>query len=315
MSRNASLPHNLDSDSRLSTAISLLNALTTSPISSVDIDQFAQSLSLSSKNIDEVLDLVQLVSDDATGARIVIALDDRRVSLVGDAGRFDPIRFTDDEAAAVMQVLDRFQISDETREHVRAALEPAAGALDRQLLAGDPLFGGFYQLFYEAMTIGGRLRVTYQSLGDDEPRERLIDPGYFMVAGDATYLVAWDVTKDEQRSYRLDRMVEAELTEDSVEAHNFARENLASSLEVDGSQATVRFADGVTFDRCSWEGLCRDGAAVQEDGSVVARVNYTSAAWLFDQVLAAGGAIEITEPTELRTKLVAHGQELLQDLL
>ncbi len=315
MARNASLPHNLDTDGRLDAAIALLVALTSSSTSSIDVEQFAHEQALTSENVEEVLELLQMVSDDATGARIALVRDGARVSLVGDAGRLGPVRFTCDEAMAVMQVLDRFQINDETRTHIRAALDPAMSAGQPQLLAGDPLFGGFYQLIYEAMAIGGRLRVVYQSLGENAPRERLIDPGYFMVAGDAAYLVAWDVTKDEQRSYRLDRMVEAELTEDSVEVHDFVREDLASSLGSDGREALLKFSSAQTFDRCAWEGLRRADAVEQADGSVVARVNYTSATWLFDQVLAAGGEIEILEPVELRSELVAHGEKLLQELL
>lgn len=312
MARNASLPHNLDSDSRLSAAIALLAALTASPASSVDIERFAQDMALTSKNVDDILALLQLVADDATGARIAIARDGNRVSLVGDAGRFEPVRFTSDEAAAVMQVLDRFQISDETCRNVRAALEPAMALRDRDLLAGDPLFGGFYQLFCEAMTIGGRLRITYQSLGDTEPSDRLIDPGFIMVAGDAAYLVAWDVAKDEQRSYRLDRIADAKLTDDSVEIHDSTRKDMAGSLGHDGRTATLRFAARSSFDMCAWEGLERAGAEDQMDGSVVASVNYTSAIWLFDQVLAAGGAIELIEPAELREELAAYGEKLLR---
>ena len=56
-------------------------------------------------------------------------------------------------------------------------------------------------------------------MDDTRPRERLIDPLRIATHGDQTYLIAWDVEVDAQRSYRMDKIEGLALTDDSVERH------------------------------------------------------------------------------------------------
>ena len=56
-------------------------------------------------------------------------------------------------------------------------------------------------------------------MDDARPRERLVDPLRITANGDQTYLIAWDITVDEQRTYRMDKIEGLALTEDSVVPH------------------------------------------------------------------------------------------------
>ena len=60
-------------------------------------------------------------------------------------------------------------------------------------------------------------------MDDARPRERLIDPLRIATHGDQTYLIAWDVEVDGQRSYRMDKIEGLALTDDSVERHTPVR--------------------------------------------------------------------------------------------
>ena len=62
------------------------------------------------------------------------------------------------------------------------------------------------------------------------PRERLIDPLRIATHGDQTYLLAWDIEVDGQRSYRIDKIEGLSLTEDSVERHAPSTASLHDSL-------------------------------------------------------------------------------------
>ena len=135
--------------------------------------------------------------------------------------------------------------------------------------------------------------MKYRAASEDAPCERIIDPGYIEVAGDAAYLVAWNVVKGGQRSYRLDRIDSVELTEDSVIDHPFVRLSAAESLQKHGNTAKMRWSTQEAFDASTWAGIDRDSAKRNDDGTVEANVSYTSTPWLFDQVLAAGGELII----------------------
>lgn len=311
MSRNAAKPSALDTDRYITAAISLLNALTAATQSRVDAATFREALSLTDAQLNEIVYLLQVVGDENTGARIAIRRENDDIVLEGDAGLFNAVRFTSDEALAIMQVLDRFCIEDGTREHIAAALAPSVDQTDRVLLAGDPLFGGFYQELCEAMVIGARLTIAYRSADERTSSERIVDPGFITVSGDAAYLVAWNVEKDAQRLYRLDRIERVTLTEDSVGPHPFERESVEENLRAEGSVATLRFAERNRYEWCTWSGLDRATAKTLEDGSTLVQVFCVSEPWLFDQVLAAGGTLEIVGPQELRNRFVAYATEIL----
>ncbi len=91
-------------------------------------------------------------------------------------------------------------------------------------LGGDRLLGGFYPVISEAIAIGARLAIFYRASDECSPSTRLVDPKFIEVSGDAAYLVAWNVEKDAQRSYRLDRIANAELTDDYLVAWNVEKD-------------------------------------------------------------------------------------------
>lgn len=310
MARNVAKPGGLDSDRRVSVALSLLGALDASPDARIDADAFARGLSLSDTQLDEIIELLQLVSDENTGARVAIRREENLIALDGNAGRFGVVRFTSDEVLAIMQVLDRFHIDENVRRRVQIALAPTVQQADQDLLAGDPLFGGFYQDLCEAMVIGARMKIEYQPIGEERASERIIDPGFITVSGDAAYLIAWNIAKDEQRWYRLDRISHVSITEDSVVNHPFERESVEESLKAAGETVEIGFWSSEFFDRCDWSGLDRLTAWVDEGSTIHAMVSYVSKPWLFDQVLAAGGLLEILGPETLRKEFVDYARNI-----
>lgn len=178
-------------------------------------------------------------------------------------------------------------------------------------MGGDRLLGGFYPVISEAIAIGARLAISYRAGNECSPSARLVDPKFIEVSGDAAYLVAWNVEKDAQRSYRLDRIANAELTDDSVERHDFSPYSAAESLRAHGADATLRFVNSGELASRDWEGIRRGTADEQEDGSVLVHISYTSVPWLFSQIAAAAGAIVIEEPKSLKNDFRTWAKSLL----
>lgn len=294
----------------LSVCLGLLTALSTSPSGFVDLDAFARDFDIDVDDVERAVTLLQSVADERSGARIALVREKRSISLLGDAGRLAPLRLTEDESIALAQALRRCRLDDDVRKRLDFALGPIAGGDHAErLLSGDTLLGGFYPTIAEALAIGARLLMRYRAVGQESPSERLIDPGYVEVSDDAAYLVAWNVEKDAQRSYRLDRIDHLELTDDSVVAHPFTRHSAEESLRTYGETATVRWPSAQAFESCPWAGINREHATELPDGCVEAPLSYTSREWLFDHILAAGGRIIITAPESLKHSLVAYARQ------
>ena len=172
------------------------------------------------------------------------------------------MRLTPAESLALRRVLTTCDIGDDVRGRVEAALcaDPEADfettTVDKTM-GGDRLLGGFYPVISEAIAIGARLAISYRAGDECSPSTRLVDPKFIEVSGDAAYLVAWNVEKDAQRSYRLDRIANAELTDDSVERHDFSPYSAAESLRAHGADATLRFVNSGELASRDWEGIRR----------------------------------------------------------
>lgn len=303
----------LKTDDRVDAAVALLAALTSSSDGTIAASEFARSFALTTDQLDEVIEGLQLLADDYSGVRAVLYRAGDRVVLEGDSARLSPLRLTADEASALMSVIARFKLSSEVREHIQAAIGPLAQtdlAGAPQNLASDSLFGTFFQVLSESISYGIRIEIAYRAAHDTVAVLRVVDPGYLEVAGDAAYLIAWDVEKDAQRRYRLDRIESVMQTEDSVQRHAFVRESAAESLRAVGKTAYIRFASRELFETCVWAGLDRTAATAGADG-VSAPVSYTSEPWLFDQVVSAGGDIVIEKPADLRQRFTSYARGLL----
>ena len=299
----------LSSEDLLQTALNLMERLTTASNASIGAVSFARDASISPEQTNEVVELLQGVADERSGSHIALDYQDGAITLSGDAGRLDPVRLTPAESLALRRVLTTCNIGDDVRGRVEAALcaDPEADnetTVDKTM-GGDRLLGGFYPVISEA------LAISYRAGDECSPSARLVDPKFIEVSGDAAYLVAWNVEKDAQRSYRLDRIANAELTDDSVERHDFSPYSAAESLRAHGADATLRFVNSGELASRDWEGIHRDTADEQEDGSALVHISYTSAPWLFSQIAAAAGAIVIEEPESLKNDFRTWAKSLL----
>lgn len=305
----------LSSEDLLQNALNLMERLTTAPNASVGAVSFAHDASISLSQVNEIVELLQGIADGRSGSHIALDYQDGEITLSGDAGRLDPVRLNHAESLALRRTLTTCNISSDVRERVEAALCTGAdtggsGEADKTM-GGDRLLGGFYPVISEAIAIGARLVIDYRAGDEPSPSARLVDPKLIEVSGDAAYLVAWNVEKDAQRSYRLDRIAKAELTEDSVERHDFSPYSTAKSLREHGTDAVLRFSSREDLAMCDWEGIHQDTASEQGGQGVLVHVSYTSESWLFSQIAAAAGDITIEEPENLKERFTTWAKSLL----
>ena len=298
------------SDRDISAALGLLELLTEAPGHAMSARKAAASLGVDAVEIDKALALIDALSDSHSGLRIPISRDGELISLIGDAGEVRLIRLDGTESIVLSYLLKALNIDGDVRRRLTAALCPLGDAEIEPSSLGEPGgYGSFYQRIAESIEDGARLVISYRSSSNEASTARTIDPGCIVFESGRPYLIAWDLNRDEQRRYRLDRIADVTITGDSVERHAFTAQTVEESLTRSGSQAEVLLRDPSLPERRGWRGFRRERTL--PDGAVIGTLSYGSEAWLFGQVLSAGGTVVLLAPDDVRRRLVAFGSDLL----
>lgn len=299
----------LKADQIVAGGIRLLQLLTAAPNQSVSIARACAVLGVQASDLDRIVEIVSSLSDRSTGVRAIIDMDEKTISLGGDAARLVPLRLSINDAAVLRYVLTSLNIDQDTRLRIQAALDDPSQLQTQMISLAEPArYGSFYQKLLEAIEDGVRLHMGYRSAEEKEPRVRIIDLYRLVSEGSATYLDAWDVEVDEQRKYRLDRISSLEMTDESAIHHPFDRADIQESLKKSGIRALVRCSK-TYLPLITWSGIMR--TEDQGDETVILEICLTSKSWLFDQVLAAAGDLLILEPQALRTEFTSYAQSLI----
>lgn len=297
----------LTSEQRLSRAIDIMEALYAAGEKGMDRGEICSRFDITGASLDEIIGIVSTLADRESGARVICECRDERVILTGEAGRVLPLRLSAAEGAVLNHELESLGIESETAARIRRALLPEELGYNQRVI-DTVARGSHWQQLNCAIQDGVRCRIAYRSLGDERARERTVDPLRIVTNGDSMYLVAWDTEQDAQRRYRLDKIEEITLTDDSVERHHSTITTLQDSLAKAGREAKLAMPLDLA-DRLGWAGITSVNRADEE--TAIVTVRYTSEAWLFSQVVAKGGAIRITDDPALSKRLCDYAETLI----
>lgn len=297
----------LTSEQRLSRAIDIMEALYAAGEKGMDRGEICSRFDITGASLDEIIGIVSTLADRESGARVICECRDERVILTGEAGRVLPLRLSAAEGAVLNHELESLGIESETAARIRRALLPEELGYNQRVI-DTVARGSHWQQLNCAIQDGVRCRIAYRSLGDERARERTVDPLCIVTNGDSMYLVAWDTEQDAQRRYRLDKIEEIILTDDSVERHHSTITTLQDSLAKAGREAKLAMPLDLAG-RLGWAGITSVNRADEE--TAIVTVRYTSEAWLFSQVVAKGGAIRITDDPALSKRLCDYAETLI----
>ena len=258
-------------------------------------------------SLDEILEIVSTLANRESGARIICECRGERVVLTGDAGRVLPLRLSAAEGAVLNHELESLGIEPHTAARIRHALLPEELGYNQRVF--DTVnHGSHWQQLSCAIQDGVRCRISYRSMDDARPRERLVDPLRITANGDQTYLIAWDIAVDEQRTYRMDKIEGLALTEDSVVPHAPDVASLHDSLARTQRSAKLLMPFDMA-EHLDWAGI----TLIERSGTDMATVtvHYGSERWLLSQIIAAGGAIRILDDPALSKRLCDMAKTLV----
>jgi proteasome accessory factor C len=281
----------------------------------LDADELADRFHIPRDELQEHLSLLNLVNFGGGCYTVYAKLDDGTVhvdkELYGDVFRLAP-RLTPLEARAIRLALDIVGPSIAAQVHtplerVRKKLEETFGQFDdHQTPQASPESDteALVATFSDAIDQRRVVAIEYLKDNEETPSERLVEPYTFERVLPNWFIHTWDRSADAERSFRLDRMRSARITDETFEP----REGFDPRFLEDTRQVRVRYGKPVARYRVE------RGAERLTDGSAVATLRVGARDWLIGEILADRGDAVVVEPADVRPAIAKRAAQLVREL-
>jgi proteasome accessory factor BC len=284
------------------------------PRATIPASEIEERFNLSGEQLTEHLSLLNLVNFGGGCYAVYASLAGDQVQvekeLFGDAFRRPP-RLTPLEARAIRLALEFVgpMIAAEAHtplDRVRSKLEQTFGQFELED-GGEPETASeeerLVRTFTEAIAAHRLVEIEYVN-AEGEHTKRVIEPHVLERELPWWYVHSWDREKDDQRSFRLDRVHGATALKETFEP----RPGLEPVKLRDVGTARVLFRKRVA----PWR--VERGAQPLADGTALEEVRYGSADWLVGEILSYRGEAVVVEPDELRARVAERARELAEEL-
>jgi len=231
--------------------------------------------------------------------------------LYGDVFRKPP-KLTPLEARAIRLAIEYVGATIAAEAHtplerVRRKLEETFGQFELAQTP-QPLVQDAEEGLVKTLANGAERRrlveIEYLKEGDDTPSVRTVEPYSFERELPHWRVHTWDRTADGPRTYRLDRMRSARLTDEPFEP----REGFDPSYMTEPRIARLWHSPTVA----RWK--VERGARPLTDHAALAELPFKTEEWLLSEVLADRGETVVLEPAELRQTVARRAKELAGEL-
>jgi len=282
---------------------------------SIPARELIERFSIPEEELEEHLQLLNLVNFGGGCYTVYAELDGDTVrvdkELYGDTFRLPP-RLTPLEARAIRLALEFVgpMIAADAHtplDRVRRKLEETFGQFDLTQTPQPHVGSEVERLvatFTEAIRDRRLVEVEYQKEGEQTWSKRLVEP-YSLERKLPNWQVhTWDRTRDAERSFRLDRMRNARITDETYEPRlGFEPRGLR-----DARTAKVLYTKPIA--RWALERRARP----LKDGTALAEMPVGSPEWLVGETLFYRGEAIVLEPEDLRARIAQRAKELATEL-
>jgi proteasome accessory factor BC len=282
----------------------------------IDAAELTERFRIPPEALEEHLSLLNLVNFGGGCYTVYAELQGETVrvdkELYGDTFRSAP-RLTPLEARAIRLALEFVgpMIAADAHtplERVRRKLEETFGEFELAQTPEphvDSAEEDFVGTFSDGIREGRLVEIEYLKEGEGTPSTRLVEP-YLLERELPNWRVhTWDRTRNAERSFRLDRMRSARLTDERFEP----REDFEPRGLSDARTARVWYSPAIA----RWQ-LERGRAQPLRDGAALAETAAGSPEWLEGEILSFRGEAVLLEPAELRPRIASRAAELAKEL-
>jgi len=219
-----------------------------------------------------------------------------------------PARLLPLEAKALVAAIDLFGDHlpqgglQSARTKIVAALghDPSEEGLEIASGGGDD--AEVARVVNEAIAERRILELQYYKENEDQFTKRSVEPYRLENGKEGWYVECFDLGREAIRHFKLDRVKEATLSEETFEPRPEVEELAGvEGWMTDGEVPTAQVARvWVSPERARW--LREERTVVEElaDGAVVVEVPYAGTSWLVREILRGAGDLVVLEPDEAR---------------
>jgi proteasome accessory factor BC len=283
----------------------------------LDADELAERFRIPREELQDHLSLLNLVNFGGGCYTVYAEVDEEtgrvRVDkeLYGDVFRGPP-KLTPLEARAIRLAIEYVgpTIAAEAHtplERVRRKLEETFGQFELAQTP-QPRVPTDEEKLVRVLSDGAEKRrvveIEYLKEGEEQPAVRVVEPYSFERELPVWRVHTWDRTADGARTYRLDRMRSAKLTDERFDP----REGFDPHYLREPRIARVWHSPAIA----RWK--VERGARALTDGAAVAELPYKTEEWLLSEVLADAGETVVLEPASLRRLVARRSGELAREL-
>jgi proteasome accessory factor BC len=285
----------------------------------LDVGELCERLQVSEQELRQDIDVLNVVNFG--GGSYVLYAEVR-----GDQIEVDPEPYGDNfarparllplEAKALVAAIDLIgehlpgSSLASARQKIVNALgqDPAEEGLQITTAKGDD--SDIARVVSRAIASNRLLRIDYYKENEDEFIERTIEPYKLANGQEGWYVHSFDLERDRPRSYRLDRIREATVLDETFEPRPGVEPDVHGWLSTGEVPSSNRARIWVSPERARWER--EDHRVVEEltDGAVIVERAYASHEWLARELLKAAGDAVVLEPEEARQAVLDAAEAL-----
>jgi len=283
----------------------------------LDADDLAARFSIPREELQDTLSLLNLVNFGGGCYTVYAEVDEEagtvRVDkeLYGDVFRRSP-KLTPLEARAIRLAIEYVGPTIAADAHtpldrVRKKLEETFGQFELAQTPA-PIIRDVEEELVRTLSDAVEKRrvvvIEYLKEGDETPTTRAVEPYSFERELPVWRVHTWDRTAGGPRTYRLDRMRSARLTEDRFELREGFDPNYLSEPRL------ARLWHSPVVARWKVE----RGARLLTDKAALSELPFKTDEWLLSEVLADAGQTVVLEPEDMRVAVAARAKELEREL-
>lgn len=288
----------------------------------IPVKDVAAEFGVSAKQIRDDLRLLMYVGPGQLPGELIDfdlgALEEDGVVHIRDAEFMTrPLRLNAREAVALIVALrtlrasasgDQTAIIDSALSKLESAIgDDVSAPVDVHVDQVDP---HIHTAVEQAISHGKRLEISYATASRDDRTDRQVDPRRIFTSQGRLYLEGWCLKAADLRFFRLDRVIEAEVTPHDAEQHDAEGRDLADGLFTVGADAPYAVLDLHPHAHWLTEYYQVDLLETRDD---VRRVKMFGAdwSWLRRLVLRNAGSVSVVEPAFLAAEVHQHATAAL----
>ncbi len=298
-----------NNNDRIRELVALLGSLSSTG-DVVTIDAISSRLGLSTKDAQDMMDIVCQASGEEWGGLLISSNDEGTeftLQYPGTHGK--PVRLTKAETIALFHALDLAGINDE--DPLRAKLTGAfsSSGIDedtvRQMLGTSSFGPPCLRTCAQAQVEQRELLFYYQGSNDEAPKSRRCAVRSIIIQDVFWYVLSFDLDLEQDRTFRVDRITDASLGKAVVLSN--------ASNDSPVRRVGITFLDPSYYTMFDWPGI---HVLRTTNGILQCSIPYygEKSTWLLRRICAGKGRI-IVDDNRIMRAAQNYAQKLLDELV